>query len=425
MTGGLFALFVASFAGDSFTVFRDVHVVGTTPDFAVAKNQVVVVTGSEVVRVGPVGAVEIPVDAEVIPGNGDRWLVPGLMNAHAHLPGPQGFDMPLRGYLLLQLAAGVTTLRVMRYEPDHQDLRRQCRDEQWVSPHWMLTAPAVVGAASLNRADMQAQFQGYRDEGYDHVKYLAGLDRAIHQQFVDAAHASGLPVAGHLPAHLGLAHMLRSGQDCIEHLQGYTALFEAGEQELLTSLLAETKQSGVYNCPTVSFYEVQRLTVPDSMETLPQRYGLEYLSLDLVDSWEQWLHQTAAKFEPNTSPRIRFEVLTMFRDLGAPMLVGADDGPFLVPGFAVHEEMKLFEEAGFSRAQVLAFASHHGAAYFGQEKQWGTVAAGMRADLVLLEENPLESFDHLRETAGVMVGGRWHSAEFLEKELEKLALDGE
>jgi imidazolonepropionase-like amidohydrolase len=98
---------------------------------------------------------------------------------------------------------------------------------------------------------------------------------------------------------------------------------------------------------------------------------------------------------------------------------------FNVPGFALHREIRFMERAGMTPFEILASGTRNVARYvgedLGQASNFGVIAPGNRADLVLLEANPLESLDALTRRAGVMVRGRWIPGADLEAGLAALA----
>jgi adenine deaminase len=153
--------------------------------------------------------------------------------------------------------------------------------------------------------------------------------------------------------------------------------------------------------------------------TLLDRKGLEFLPVALVDSWKLWLQEAQAK-EPNLTNG-REVLLKMFAAAGAQhMLLGWDDGRFMIPGFGVTSEMEHFSRAGFSHADILKFVTVNGAAFYDAGDQFGSLQPGLRADAVLLGSNPLDDLDALNRIQGVMVNGKWYSQEFLAQSLAKL-----
>ncbi|HSR50251.1 MAG TPA: amidohydrolase family protein [Acidobacteriota bacterium] len=93
----------------------------------------------------------------------------------------------------------------------------------------------------------------------------------------------------------------------------------------------------------------------------------------------------------------------------------------VIPGFSIHEELGLFVEAGLTPYQALRAATFKAASFAGALDEFGTLRQGRRADLLLLEANPLEDVAHVRQRAGVMVRGRWLSEAELQRRLEELA----
>src|SRR4028119_1008506 len=93
---------------------------------------------------------------------------------------------------------------------------------------------------------------------------------------------------------------------------------------------------------------------------------------------------------------------------GAKLLVGPDSPQFfLVPGFATHREMQSLAEAGLSNYAVLEAGRRKGAENLGMLKEFGTIEKGKRADLLLLDANPLDAISNAKQIAGVMVRGKW------------------
>ncbi|HYC50253.1 MAG TPA: amidohydrolase family protein, partial [Gemmatimonadaceae bacterium] len=123
---------------------------------------------------------------------------------------------------------------------------------------------------------------------------------------------------------------------------------------------------------------------------------------------------------------LRRQALKALADVGTPLLMGTDSPQlFMVPGFALHREIGIISQAGITPYQILESGAKNVATYVSQQlKQdgrFGTVAVGNRADLVLLDANPLEDITNLKKRAGVMAKGRWTSAAEIEKGLADLA----
>lgn len=109
-------------------------------------------------------------------------------------------------------------------------------------------------------------------------------------------------------------------------------------------------------------------------------------------------------------------------DAGAKLLLGTDVGnPFVFPGWSLHEELQHFVNAGLTPYQALEAGTYNAAEHLGRLHEFGTVAVGKRADLILVEENPLEDVANLSKRTGVMLRGVWFPEAQLTNMLKELA----
>jgi len=118
-------------------------------------------------------------------------------------------------------------------------------------------------------------------------------------------------------------------------------------------------------------------------------------------------------------------MLEILGEEGVLLLMGTDSPQlFNVPGFALHREIRAMADAGLDTGDILVSGTRNVGRYvrdeLGHSGHFGTVAPGQRADLVLLDANPLEDLGHLTERAGVMVRGRWLDRDFIDAGLEAL-----
>jgi len=119
---------------------------------------------------------------------------------------------------------------------------------------------------------------------------------------------------------------------------------------------------------------------------------------------------------------VRAKITKALHDGGARLLVGTDSPhPFVMPGFSVHEELQNFVGVGFSPYEALKAATVDAAEFVGASGEFGVIRPGARADLVLVEGNPLEDVKNASRIAGVMVRGHWLSRKTLQSGLDRLA----
>jgi imidazolonepropionase-like amidohydrolase len=119
---------------------------------------------------------------------------------------------------------------------------------------------------------------------------------------------------------------------------------------------------------------------------------------------------------------LRRRILKALQTAGCPIAFGTDSPQlYSVPGFSIHREMRSMAAAGLSAQQILNSGTRQVARYFGAEQEFGSVAAGQRADLLLLNGNPLGDLANTAKRAGVMVNGRWLPEADIQARLERIA----
>ena len=118
----------------------------------------------------------------------------------------------------------------------------------------------------------------------------------------------------------------------------------------------------------------------------------------------------------------RMRVLASLHEGGVGVLLGTDAPQvFSVPGFSIHREMERMVAAGMTPYEVIASGTQNVGEYFQDEDHFGTIEVGTRADLILVEANPLDDVSHIARRAGVMVRGQWLSEADIQERLARIA----
>ena len=409
-------------------------------------HQTVVVRGERIVALGPTDATPVPAGAVRVEGQG-RYLMPGLVDMHLHLVPGQGQPEDPAGHVLaLLLANGVTSARALG---GPKDSSRVVRDRvargEVLGPLLHVAAPSMHGKSVKDPEQAHERVREYKAAGYDGLKTHGFLGRETYDAMMAEARAQGLPVSGHVTPDVGLFHALESGQQ-IEHLDGYlnellpendSARLVVGQIELgeplermdparIPALAEATREAGVWSSPTLALFET--VTSPEGVEALAARPELRYAPQAAVKAWTQMLSSDAQMAGSPVERKRRFaelrrQVARALYEAGAKLMVGSDSPQlFMVAGFAVHRELEALAAAGIPPYGVLEAATRNAAEYLGEAHAWGTVAEGKRADLLLLEANPLEDVKHTRDIAGVMVRGHWLPRAELDAMLERTTL---
>jgi imidazolonepropionase-like amidohydrolase len=404
--------------------------------------QTVVVRGDRIEAVGPEASTPVPDGAMRIDGRG-RYLMPGLVDMHIHLqPGDGAPSDPAGQQLTLLLANGVTTARALGAPPaSGLAVRDRVARGEILGPTLRVAGPSFHGKSVQGPEQARQRVRDQKAAGYDLLKTHGGLGRETYDAMVSEAKAQGMRLSGHVTQDVGLMHALESGQQ-IEHLDGYlAALLPPGDTSVveqvefgaplarmdtarIPALAQATKQAGIFNSPTLALFEI--VASDGAVPELRTSRELRYVPTPTVDAWTKEL-LTGPLSEAPVAGKHRFtelrrQVLQGLNAAGAPLLVGSDSPQlFMVSGFATHAEMEAMAAAGLPPLTVLQAATRNAAAYFGESEQWGSVAPGQRADLLLLNTNPLQDVSLTRAFVGVMTRGRWLPRSELDAKLEQVA----
>jgi imidazolonepropionase-like amidohydrolase len=280
--------------------------------------------------------------------------------------------------------------------------------------------------------------------GYDLVKVYNSVSKDAYAGVIAAANEVSLPVVGHVPFSVGLHGAIDAGQKSIEHLRGYVfevvpasapiqanasmkdraVAWNYADRSKFESLVAATRDAGVWNCPTL--VDMQHWSLPSQeYAELFSRTEVRYLSHRsrswLVDRSKGWLADFSEDdFEAaRRALAVKKEFVGALHDAGAGILLGTDDW---MRGFAIVDELENLVDAGLSPHEAIKAGTRSAAEFLSASDEFGTVAVGMRADLLLLGGNPLDDVNNVRAVSGVMLRGKWLPRKDLDEILEAIAV---
>lgn len=436
-------------SADSVVAFRDVTVIPMIGPRSL-EHQTVLIRGDRIVAVGAAAAVSIPPDATVIDGAG-KYLMPGLADMRVRLP----FDstgLAARNTLTLLIANGVTTVRMWGGQARHLAMRDSISRGEVLGPS-MYVVGSAVGAVPGNTDDMRrvlgpaetARFaERMKLAGYDFIQVNTSALRQEYEALAGAARRVGIPLTGAVPTDAGLERVIKARQASIENLDGYLPTLERDnspvrladpftrarqlvrfyDPEKIAPLGASLREANVANTPTLFINHVTFTEhTAEEMAAWPE---MRYVAPAVLQDWSRRKRRaTDQQTDPKYGPQYleyRNQLVKGLADTGAPILVGSDAlGAFLVPGFSTLYEIHSLTVAGLTVAQALEAATRNAARFLGAESEFGAVAPGMRADLLLLNANPLTHVGNLTEPAGVMLRGRWIPSEEIQRMLTDVA----
>jgi imidazolonepropionase-like amidohydrolase len=380
-----------------------------------ARSRATVVTSGR--RIAAVGqGVPIPRGAARVDGTG-KFLIPGLWDMHTHQ------QMVGDGAQDLLLANGVTGTRDMGSDPDFiLHLRDRINRGELLAPEIVAAGPILdalrpegpiteVYATMRRRVTTAAEGrQAVRDlkrRGVDFVKVHDRTPRDAFFAIAEEARAAGLPVAGHVPLTVTVDEAAASGIRSIEHLANFRVFNECSAAPPHKAIACDVRYerlaaAGVWQTPTLAFMQA----IPDLFSGKDLEHA-DYASEALVAATRD--NARFAKFDQQAFDLFRAGNQASLMAIHQLVLRGngllaACDG--LVPGFCLHDELEWMTKAGLTPLQALQTATLNPARYLGRESSQGTIAAGRRADLVLLDADPLADIRNTRRIAAVVVRGR-------------------
>ena len=411
----------------------------------VLERQVVMIENGEVSLIGAVDEFSVAEDVTSIDGE-DYFLIPGLTEMHGHLPDPRMSDQDIRNLLFLYVANGVTTVRGMQGNPSQFALRNAIERGRLLGPKLYLASVSMNGNSVTTPEEASQRAREYKVDGYDLIKTHEGMSLDAFNALAETASEVDIPFGGHVSDYVGLRHALASGQMSIDHLDNYVealapsddrahedrglrgvgALLESVDESRIPELVRATVESGAWVVPTMVLWETAFFNERGSADVLSDRPEVRYMPPEVVDRWREAVDTRLASTDIETNRRVaslRRNILAALHEGGANIALGTDSPQiFSVPGFAMYHEMALYAEVGMTPYEVLEIGTRRPAEYFDAADQFGTVAVGSRADLILLKANPADDIGSVRNRVGVMVNGRWIPANEIERRLREIAL---
>lgn len=428
--------------------FVDVNVIPMDRE-RVLTNQTVVVRNGRIAQIGNAGAIRAPQGAAVIDGRG-KYLMPGLAEMHAHMAGANEPAQLQQDILFLYVANGITTIRGMLGAPFQLDLRARTASGELLGPTLIVAAPSLNGNTAPNAETAARLVREHKAAGYDLLKLHPGITRPAYDAIVATAKEVRISYGGHVSADVGIRHSLASRQSTIDHIDGYleaaagsasgnlgingeaARALGAADSSRMHELAQLTLDANSWVVPTEYLWEnFFTATPPEEMVLLPE---MKYVPAQMRNGWinqkrqrmqaDQQSGLTMSEWERFVSARRA--MLRALARKGNRILMGTDSPQMMnVPGFALGHEIRVMSEAGITPYQVLESGTRNVATYVRDytksDPRFGTVAVGQRADLVLLDASPLANLANLERRSGVMVRGRWVSADEIRRGLDAIA----
>ncbi len=439
----LFALLLAALAGAQPTALVDVRVIDVVSG-EVQPGRMVIIDEGRIVDIVDAALADIPAGATVIEGDG-RWVIPGLFDAHTH------FTASPTTFAPMLLAHGVTAVRDLGAPTGAAlAMRARAADPANTMPRMFVTGAIIDGDPPIwpfsepvtNPEEGRAAVDKLADAGVDMIKVYSGLPYDAYRAIVAQAHARGLMATGHIPESATVADAIAAGQDCNEHLQRMPTLFQdllpAAEgdrrgvgrfseyglwprmeelsDDVLRDALIPLVESGMTQCPTLAVYDgISQAVDPEKAARDPR---MAYVPEGLRGFWSMPGYANVGRLFGASLPQM-IRLIGLMHDAGVPLMVGTDvANPYVYAGFAVHEEMAMFQQAGVAPIDILRAATTVPAAFCGADDEIGRLAPGYAASMVVLAANPLDDIANTQQIDMVIDRGRVYDRAALDELLD-------
>jgi hypothetical protein len=391
---------------------------------AIREDQTVVIDGERIAMVGASGSVNVPKHAQRIDGTG-KTLLPGLFDMHVHAQAVDG---------LLHIAGGVTTVRDMGNDIDElKHLQGQWDSGTAIGPRvWKagfidgrgpFQAPTGLYADTVEEA--QAAVNRYADLGYFQIKVYSSLKPELVPAIVKTAHARGLRVSGHIPNGMIASQFVEDGADEVQHINFIFLNFLAPQvkdtrtPERFTAVGANAAKLDLQSKEVndfIALLQKHHTTVDVTLATFegmftarPGMVSPDYAPVlsRLPAQVQRSAYMGGLPVTQENDQLYKDSYDAMLRmtkrmyDAGIPILAGTD----ATPGIMLHRELELEVRAGIPAAKTLQIATFNAARLLKQENELGSITPGKRADVVLVEGNPVEHISDIRRCRLVMKNG--------------------
>lgn len=424
----------------------------------IIENQTVLISADRITEISPSDKVTIPKNATVIDGDG-AYLMPGLADMHVHLRD----DWPL-SQLDMYLANGVTTIRDLDGQTFMLKWRDAIKAGKRIGPTIYVSSPAILGDEK-NAPELLSQHRSQ----WDCSKLYSYFSPAGFQKTMQKAKQLRLYTVGHIPFSVGLDNVIPASMDEIAHIeelfyelvdfdrdlkqsrqnwlpyilksaaQQYAADIELDRRELgrkyagrISKIAEKVNSAKIAMTTTLTVQEIGRLKTMES-EIFWARPENVYLPRSDIDAFRRGeeKHQVQGRMAGITLMiRFVFAILHELRETGVQLVLGTDagiDGRGIVPGFSIHDELRILTENGFTPFEAIAAGTKNAAdvvAAMTGEDDFGTIEVGKKADLILVNENPLENVSHIKNYRGVMAGGNWYDRKYLQAIIDPALIAG-
>lgn len=413
-------------------------------------GQSVLIEGTHITAVGSEISISNGVERIDVEG---RFLIPGMWDSHVHIFSSAAEPDTAFPLYLINGVTGVRDMGALWPIAEQKALQARIEAGELLGPRLVLSGAWVDASPGSwpgmfiadTPEDARSVVERIANEGWAAVKSYSMLDERSYLALAEASEEAGLALVGHIPERVALRTAIEAGQDGMEHfgripmacstaedvmLNALRTAMAAGapqeevfaimasrnriilntwDEALCAAILSEIAEADLHVSPTLVVADFYLGNWPSAdtprMRMLPgavrEAWGKPDFRLEAMTDEVRALAQESIALDRRT--------FLMAHRAGVPILASSDASfanPYLFHGFSLLDELDLYVEIGLTPREALFTATVAPPRFFGLPDQDGTIAAGRRADLVLLDANPFEGLAALRRPSAVFAGGR-------------------
>jgi len=373
------------------------------------ENSVVILQNGKITASGPATSTTVPEGAQVVDAKG-KSVLPGLWEMHSH------FEQVEWGPIYL--ATGVTTARDVGNEREFIVAARDAiAAGKGIGPRLVMagvvdgSGPFSLGVIRVDTPEQaRDQVQKYKAAGFQQIKIYSSVKPEILKIITAEAHRMGMTVTGHIPFGMNAIQGIEDGMDQINHVEYITPL--------MVDPKSKTIDPDAPNVKKVINLLLEHHTVIDDTLALMEvilhpldhpisgfEPGILKVAPELKEALETMGSPPAKADQSAAMFRAMEETVRLLHQAGVPIVAGTDQA---VPGYSLDREIELYVQAGFTPMEAIQAATLVPARAMGMEKDSGTIEVGKRADVILVNGNPLQNISDIRKVSTVFAAGKMY-----------------
>lgn len=351
----------------------------------------------------------------------NKFVIPGLADMHIHTFNKDDF--------ISYLNYGVTTIYNLRGADYILKWRDSVASGKWIAPRILTSSPIIESTPMTafyntpidTKEDAEKAVKLFKEKGYNGIKVYNNLNPFIYKYILELAEKNNLAVIGHIPVKAGIENTVKWGQIMIVHAEEFFHNYFAQHNRYPSEkdceyFAALMKENGVWLTPNASAVEFMLQAAKDINYYLKQD-ETKFISSNIFHNWQPQNNTYSTRtnkmqFIYMLEKLLEFDVMMIkqARLQGVNMTAGTDVTVTGFPGLWLHKDIEYMKKGGFTNYDALKTATKNAGEfttkYLDESIKFGMIKEGYRADILILENNPLEDLKNLMNIETVILNGK-------------------